>query len=159
MRTFAITRNGVARIMRTYSLGKGGRVILGGNGGPDAADEIAKWHPRYQAEVTTIRQITKTDIPKEFELKDAWVDDGNAIQTDMAKARVIHMNRIRVVRDIKLAELDTETVKAVGAGDDARRDEVEAEKQSLRDIPQSFDLTKAKTPATLLKLWPGNLET
>lgn len=35
--------------------------------------------------------------------------------------------------------------------------EYDAERQKLRDIPQSFDLTMAATPEELKNLWPSEL--
>jgi hypothetical protein len=46
-------------------------------------------------------------------------------------------------------KLDVETMKALGRGDNARRDEVEAQKQALRDLPQTFDLSGARTTQEL----------
>jgi hypothetical protein len=55
------------------------------------------------------------------------------------------MDNIRSKRDEKLKELDIEQLKGV---------DVSAQKQVLRDIPQTFDLTGAATPDELKTLWP-----
>lgn len=83
--------------------------------------------------------------------------DSGAFSHDMAKAREIHMAAIRRVRDAELARLDIETIKALGSGDTAKRDQVEAQKQVLRDIPSSFDLSSAKTCDALKAMWPAEI--
>lgn len=97
------------------------------------------------------------DIPADRTFRKAWSSDGTKLQVDMAKARAVHMDRIREVRDKKLTALDVETIRALGKDNTARRDEVEAEKDTLRDLPQTFDLTIANTPEELNKLWPSEL--
>lgn len=167
MRTFIVVRDGVATVARTYALGPGGRSITDDPAdagleeivpAPDFADEIARGHPEHQAAISSVREISEGDIPGEYQFKDAWRDDGSTVSIHMPKAREIHMGRIRVVRDAKLVALDVETIKAVGTGDTVYRDKIEAEKQALRDIPTTFNLSNAKTPAELLKLWPAGLD-
>ena len=82
---------------------------------------------------------------------------GSAFDYDMPKARTIWLGRIRHVRDVELAKLDVETVKALGVGDNVRRDTVEAQKQVLRGIPQNFDLSVYQTTAELKAAWPPEL--
>lgn len=103
-------------------------------------------------------EIDHTELPEGHEhFKPARRWSGLAVVVDMPTARAIHMGRIRQARDEKLAALDTETIKALGANDDVRVAEVEAEKQTLRDIPQTFDLTGARTAVELAALWPRGL--
>ena len=65
MRYYAITKNGITRIMCTLV---------------DPMKAIAKWHPDDQAQVTKIREIKKEDIPKDTSKKDLWEDTGSEIQ-------------------------------------------------------------------------------
>lgn len=92
--------------------------------------------------------------------RDAVVSDDtkpNKCRCDMPKARVIHMDRIRAVRDVELAKLDVPFLSAVEAGVVVEQQLIAAEKQTLRDIPQTFKLRTAKTPAQLKALWPPEL--
>lgn len=73
---------------------------------------------------------------------------GNTVTVDMACARGIHMGRIRIARNAVLVALDVEQLKG---------NDVLAVKQTLRDLPATFDLSGAKTPAALKKLWPTEL--
>lgn len=84
---------------------------------------------------------------------------------NMTRARGLHMKRIRAARDAELARIDNANktkLARVGAGigTPAERDAVaqlEAQKQVLRDIPQTFDLSTANTPNELKALWPVEL--
>ena len=73
----------------------------------------------------------------------------------MDKARGIQMNNIRVMRDKELAKKDIEYMKALEA-DDGSATAIATEKQALRDIPQTFDLT-TDSPEELKEKWPEGL--
>lgn len=85
----------------------------------------------------------------ELGLVNAMVLEDGAVSVDMEKARLLHMDTIRALRNEKLVELDIETLKG---------NDVQAEKQVLRDIPQTFDLTIASTPEELIELIPEELK-
>lgn len=109
----------------------------------DAA--IEKWKAVHPEEYLSHEEISEEDIPKDKYFRDAW---GHDLEVDMEKAREIHMNKIREARAEKLQALDIETLKGI---------DVQMEKQILRDIPKSFDLSKAKTPEDLKKMWPKEI--
>jgi len=76
----------------------------------------------------------------------------------MAKARAIHMNRIRVARNAELAKEDINMLKAIEAGDTSAQSTVATKKQVLRDIPATFDITTGvTTQAQLHAKWPSEL--
>ena len=76
----------------------------------------------------------------------------------MPNARGEHMNTIRKARNKKLAELDVDYMRAVESGDTDAQDTIKTNKQTLRDIPQTFDLnTDNDTPEELLEKWPSEL--
>ena len=89
--------------------------------------------------------------------RDAWECLVGTIKVNMPKARAIHMDRIRAARDRELARLDVPYLKALEAGDIALQDQIAAQKQALRDIPQTFKLSGARTPAGLEALWPAEI--
>lgn len=107
-------------------------------------DEIAA---KNVPENVPYRICDVTEIPEDRTFREAWKDNGK-VEIDMPKARDIHMDRIRADRDKALAKLDTEQMKG--------RD-VATEKQALRDLPDTFDLTTAATPDELKALWPAEL--
>jgi len=80
------------------------------------------------------------------------------IIVNMAKARVIHMDRIRAVRNAELVKEDVTFMRAVEAGDTSAQSTVATKKQVLRDIPATFDITTdVDTPEQLHAKWPSEL--
>ena len=78
------------------------------------------------------------------------------INVNMTKARAIHLEEIRRVRNAELAAKDITFMRAVEAGDTDAQATIATEKQALRDIPQTFDLT-TDTPEQLKAKWPSEL--
>ena len=64
---------------------------------------------------------------------------------NMAKAKEIHKNNIRLVRKYKLAELDIEFQKALETSADTST--IVAKKQALRDAPADTAIDAATTEA------------
>jgi len=123
----------------------------------DVSALIAKWESAGgNRKAISWRRGRKSDIPTDRTFRNAWDDSDSTpkVVVNMPKAREIHMDKIRATRDAKLAELDIEVLKAMEAGDTARVTAIAKEKQDLRNIPQTFDLSKAKDPESLKKLWP-----
>jgi hypothetical protein len=91
--------------------------------------------------------------------KFAWTmgEDGLPI-VNMPKARGVQMDHIRLVRNTELTAKDVTFIRAVEAGDTDAQATITTEKQTLRDIPQTFDLTTDNdTPAELKAKWPTEL--
>jgi hypothetical protein len=85
-----------------------------------------------------------------------WVD--GVVKVHMPTARGIHMDAIRVGRNKELATKDITFMRAVEAGDASAQSTIATEKQILRDIPQTFDLTTDNdTPEELKQKWPEGL--
>ena len=74
---------------------------------------------------------------------------------DMAKAREIHKNNIRVARTPKLAELDVEFQKALETG--ASTTDIVAKKQALRDAPADSGITSAADTDALKAQWKTDI--
>jgi hypothetical protein len=79
------------------------------------------------------------------------------ISVNMTKARVIHMDKIRVVRNAELTAKDITFMRAVEAGDTDAQATIATEKQVLRDIPATFSLDGYGDPDTLQAAWPAEL--
>ena len=80
------------------------------------------------------------------------------INVNMTKARAIHLEEIRRVRNLELDKEDINMLKAIEAGDASAQSTVAAKKQTLRDIPTTFDITTdAGTPELLKAKWPTEL--
>ena len=104
---------------------------------------------------TAYHEITDARVPERI-FRGAWGWTGK-ITTNMAKARVIHLNRIRKVRDAELAKLDVPYLLALETGDATEQQRIASLKQQLRDIPQTFGLSQFSTAATLNRAWPPEL--
>ncbi len=80
------------------------------------------------------------------------------IKVNMEKARGIQMDEIRKVRNTELAAKDITFMRAVEAGDASAQSTIGAEKQVLRDLPATFDITTdVGTPELLKAKWPVEL--
>lgn len=80
------------------------------------------------------------------------------ITVNMTKARAIHLAEIRRVRNLELAAKDITFMRAVEDGDASAQAAVKTQKQTLRDIPATFDITTdVDTPAKLKAKWPSEL--
>ena len=89
----------------------------------------------------------------------AWEMDTDGLpKVNMAKARGVHMDCIRECRNEELVKKDVTFMRSVEAGDTSAQSTIATEKQTLRDIPQTFDLTTANdTPEALKAKWPSAL--
>jgi len=110
--------------------------------GADAGEAVTKWKEVHDDYVS--HEKLTVELP-DRSFREAW---GHDLKVDMPRARVKHMERIRRMRDKKLKELDIETLKG---------NDVQEEKQVLRDIPATFDLDSASTPDELKALLPKEL--
>ena len=77
------------------------------------------------------------------------------IKTDMAKAREIHKNNIRLARTPKLTELDVEFQRATEMSADTS--EIVAKKQALRDAPAAAGITTAANTTELKAQWDTSI--
>lgn len=102
--------------------------------------------------------IERNALPASREFRGAWKVGGGKVDVDMPTARTIHMDRIRKARDKTLSVKDVEYMQADEAGNSTLKAEIVAQKQYLRDIPQSFDLESCVTPDELSAAWPPGLE-
>jgi len=75
-------------------------------------------------------------------------------KVNIEKAKAIQLDQFRNARTPKIAKLDIDFMKAVEAGDEAKRSEIIAEKQALRDVtltplPDNLSGIKATWPSIL----------
>jgi hypothetical protein len=88
----------------------------------------------------------------------AWENTSKNLTVNMSKARVIHMDRIRKKRNEELQKLDIPFMMAAERNDQTTMEKITAQKQKLRDIPQTYDLSGFKTPEKLKAAWPKELD-
>jgi hypothetical protein len=80
------------------------------------------------------------------------------INVNMTKARVIHLAEIRKVRNEELVKEDVTFMRAVESEDTDAQATIKAKKQTLRDLPATFDITTdVDTPEKLKAKWPTEL--
>ena len=80
------------------------------------------------------------------------------VNVDMTKARAIHLEEIRKVRNAELVKEDVTFMRAVEDGDTDAQATIKAKKQTLRDLPATFDITTdVDTPEQLKEKWPTEL--
>lgn len=155
MRTFVVTKNGIARIFRTYALDEGGWALIDAvDGAPHMADLIAnKWHAHHRAQVTNVREITEADIPgaRSVAMRDAWEDDGSKIIVNMVKARTHKTDEIRVGRDARLAQTRTDHQDADIDNNVVEKARLAQKIRTLRDLPTTIQpaLEAITTPEAL----------
>lgn len=89
--------------------------------------------------------------------RDAWEDDGHALQHKMEKAREIHRGYLRQARAEKFTVLDTAYLKADEAGDVQEKKRVAELKARLRDLPADPAIDAAETVEQLHAFWPPEL--
>ena len=80
------------------------------------------------------------------------------INVNMTKARAIHLEEIRRVRNAELVKEDVTFMRAVEAEDTDAQATIKTKKQTLRDLPATFDITTdVDTPEKLKAKWPTEL--
>ena len=121
----------------------------------------AKTGPRLEATYggpATSHLIRSEDLLTDDTFRDAWEWRSDAVNVNMSRARVIHLATIREARDLELGKEDINMLRAIEAGDTSAQSTVATRKQTLRDIPATFDITTdVDTPEQLKAKWPSEL--
>lgn len=108
-------------------------------------------------DATNVTIVEDTDLPSR-KFRNAWKQNAEGKPTvDMPKARDLHMDKIRVVRNEELQKEDINFQRALEADDASVKTAVATKKQTLRDLPATFDLSGASTDDELDALWPSEL--
>lgn len=129
--------------------------ILDKNTTPE--EEVGKLTPDIRDQIIGISLIAPTDIPSDLTFRDAWTAQNGKAVVDMARARAIHRDRLRMLRAPKLAALDVAYLKAQEKGDAAAMADIVAKKQALRDAPAHPAIDAATTPEQLAAAVPAVL--
>ena len=113
--------------------------------GADLDTAIGKWQQVHPNTYISHRQMPDDVIPTDRTFRDAWADTTPelTIDVDMAKARSIHLERIRTKRNAELSKLDVQATKAQDIGDAVTLTQIRARKQELRDLPATLAPTLA----------------
>ena len=114
-------------------------------GNSDVGEALSKWGDLHPNKYISHRSMPDDAIPSDRTFRDAWADTTPelTIDVDMAKARDIHLGRIRIKRNAELSKLDIQATKAQDIGDAETLTQIRTRKQELRDLPATLAPTLA----------------
>ena len=114
-------------------------------GDSDVGEALSKWGDLHPNKYISHREMPDDAIPTDRTFRDAWADTTPelTIDVDMAKARAIHLDSIRIKRNAELSKLDVQATKAQDIGDAETLAHIRARKQELRDLPATLAPTLA----------------
>jgi hypothetical protein len=119
---------------------------------------ISKWQAVNPNQYISHREMPDDAVPTDRTFRDAWADTTPEliIDIDMAKARNIHLESIRIKRNAELSKLDIEATKAQDIGDAETLAQIRTRKQELRDLPATLApaLASANSVAELKEIQP-----
>ena len=118
----------------------------------DAVCNIGKQPGTARADIDT---ATLQASHEHFKAARRW--NGSAVVVDMTEARAIHMDAIREKRNAELDVLDKEYSKESGRKRVVEAEAIEAKRETLRNVPDTFDLSGARDPESLKALWPTDV--
>ena len=123
----------------------GGVGIMTLVAGANEAQVIEQWKLANPGKYISHRDMPDEVIPADRTFRNAWADTTPelTIDVDMAKARDIHLERIRIKRNAELAKLDVQATKAQDVGDLEALVQIRVRKQELRDLPVTLAPTLA----------------
>ena len=96
-------------------------------------------------------------VPSDRHFRDAWSLSGSVISEDLAAAKNIFKDKIRVVRTSLLEAEDVAYMKALEADDASAKTAAANKKASLRDAPAASAITNATTITELKNAWDSDL--
>lgn len=104
-----------------------------------------------------VQILDRKELPADPIFRNAWELKGKKIGIRIGKARELHLEQIRRARARELDKLDKEWMRAKGQKKEAEADAIEAKRQALRDLPETADLARFKTPEEIASFWPEGL--
>lgn len=121
----------------------------------DINEIISKWEAANNGvKVIKYVAINKDEFPISKEFRNAWSFDGDSVKVNMAKARDIHRDKLRMSRSIYFEPLERAQRQALTIGDMKSAKSLELKLQSLRDITSDPKIESAQTPYDLFKAAP-----
>jgi hypothetical protein len=105
---------------------------------------------------SNVQFINDDDIPQDKEFRNAWIQNGNKIDFDLEKARIIQLQRIREAREPKLRELDIDYMRLNESKQDTS--EVVLKKQLLRDITEPLKNMQLNSIEDVKSAFPEELK-
>lgn len=103
-------------------------------------------------DATGVRIVDDSELPQDRTFRGGWTLRDGRVAHDMERCREIWREKLRAERAPKLAALDVEFMRADERGDAAKKTEIAARKQALRDAPNDPRIEAAKTPEELKQI-------
>ena len=125
--------------------------------GTGAAIEKKAWDA-LPSEAINPRFVDESEIPINRTFRNAWRDTGATVDHDMMKARELHKNRLRELREQKFVLINRAQSTALSKGDAAEAARLETELQKLRDVTANPAIEAAQTVDELRAVWPEVLK-
>jgi hypothetical protein len=97
-----------------------------------------------------VRDAASLNVPSDRTFRGAWQFNGDAVEVDMASARDIHKENLRVERKPRMEQLDVDFMQALEAGTSTTQ--IATDKQTLRDITDDARIASAADPDALKAL-------
>ena len=111
------------------------------------------------------RLVDEREIPTNRTFRNAWLDNGVAVDHNMVKAREIHKDHLRQAPAPKMRDqVDIDFLKSLEAWLAAQPNvslelrSTMVKKQALRDVTIDPAIEAAKTPEELIAAWPEILK-
>lgn len=120
----------------------------------DIGSEIEKWKSVKTGYVSH-QEITAAEVPEDRTFRNAWKPD---LTVDMPKAREIHKDKLRQLRVRLLEALDIEYAQADERNDNAKKTEIAARREALRNVTADPAIAAAATPEELKNVLPEPLK-
>lgn len=110
--------------------------------------------------VSTYEVVKVSELPARDEYRNSWDLDNveKKVKYNLNKAKEIHKEKLRKLREPKLAALDIEYQKADEADDKNEKKKIAAKKQKLRDITDDESIASAQTIEQLKAAIPDVLK-
>jgi hypothetical protein len=102
--------------------------------------------------------VDASAIPQDRTFRNAWKQNGTAVEHDMPKCRELHRDRLRMIRKPLLEGLDAQYLRADETGDLVEKARIAVKKQALRDVTADPGIDSAATPEALKAIMPAALK-
>lgn len=89
--------------------------------------------------------VDESVFPQDKEYRGAWEFDGKKVVHNLDKAKEIHKEKLRFMRNEKMSKLDVEYQRADEKGDQAEKKSIGSKKQKLRDITKNPEISAARS--------------
>jgi hypothetical protein len=83
--------------------------------------------------------LEASDLPTDRTYRNAWTKGDRQVGINVEKAKALHKDKIRAVRDPLLEAEDVNYMRADEAGNNSEKQAVRARKQALRDVTNIVD--------------------